>query len=346
MEDVDDDPEGSSLAAKIAFKMARIRQLDTILEEKLGKNLYASIVPRKQKRAQSPPQRDAAKAIPSSRSSTSKSSSRTFVTQSQSNSVVAANGGDTSRSDTTTKPPTANQDEVVSGGKKSNNFIERNKMVVANGMKANMTKDEEERLEKLLREEATLPGGSAVSEDPATSDDINAKGSTIPEECNEFTMTEAEKQAIEELIAAKSGAYPLFTIDELQDGPTDEALPPSDTRPVKDNIIQETKRERLQRQRLSRVEQELRFLQESPSVVIVGDDHDGDENDDCRSEKSFVTVASSTCSTRSGVISRHDFKCFLAQQRKASVLRRLQAPKRSDDSYCPSTTDLLFLRTP
>ncbi|KAF1780382.1 hypothetical protein GQ600_6451 [Phytophthora cactorum] len=108
-------------------------------------------------------------------------------------------------------------------------------------------------------------------------------------------------------------------------------------RPTKDNIIQETKRERLQRQRLSRVEQELRFLQECPSVVIVGDDRDEDEHDDCRSEISFATVASSTCSTRSGVISRHDFKCFLAQQKEISVLPPPPAPMKSDSSCYPLT---------
>ncbi|KAE8988731.1 hypothetical protein PF010_g19855 [Phytophthora fragariae] len=312
LEDVDDDPEGnSSMAAKIAFKMARIRQLDTILEEKLGENLYSSIVPRKQKRARSPPQPEAARDTPS-RSSMGTLSSRTFVTQTQSTvvGVIASNGGDVSRC------TTANEDEVVLGSKKSNNFIERNKQVVANGMKANMTKDEEDRLEKLLRDEAAMTPGSATNNEPVTGDNINADGSARREECNEFTMPDAEKQAIEELIASKSGTYPLFAIDEVQDGPTDEALPPSDTRPAKETVIQETKRERLQRQRLSRVEQELRFLHESPSVIIVGDD-DGDENDDCRSEKSFVTVASSTCSTRSGVISRHDFKCFLVQQKES-----------------------------
>lgn len=51
-------------------------------------------------------------------------------------------------------------------------------------------------------------------------------------------------------------------------------------------------------------------------MVIVGDERDEDEHDECRSEVSFATVASSTCSTRSGVISRHDFKCFLAQQKE------------------------------
>ncbi|KAG6616923.1 Fibrous sheath-interacting protein 1 [Phytophthora cinnamomi] len=308
---VDEDPEGSSsLAAKIAFKMARIRQLDTVLEEKLGKNLYSSIVPRKQKRAKSPPQLKATHDT-TSRSSSSNLSSRTFVTQTQA-SIATSAGSETGRSGTTSRQSV--EDEVAAGAKKTNNFIERNKQVVANGMKGNMTKDEEDRLEALLREEVSLTGDITASDEPATCD---ADGSTRTEECNEFAMADAEKRSIEELIASKSGAYPLFAIDELQDGPTDDALPPSDTRPAKDSIIQETKRERLQRQRLSRVEQELRFLEESPSVVIVGDDHGGDENDDCRSEKSFVTVASSTCSTRSGVISRHEFKCFLALQKES-----------------------------
>ncbi|KAF1780392.1 hypothetical protein GQ600_21299 [Phytophthora cactorum] len=305
IEEVDDDQEGnSSLAAKIALKMARIRQLDTILEEKLGKNLYANIVPRKQKKARSPPQ---------PKENTSSSSGRTFVTQTQNNaSSVVSSVAETSRSSTSTRQSSVD-DEVSTGAKKGNNFIERNKQVVANGMKANMTKEEEDRLEKLLRDEIIL-----VDDSPASEENARPEVEIPPQECNEFTLTEDEKKAIEELIATKSGAYPLSGIDERQDGPTDEVLRLSggSSRPTKDNIIQETKRERLQRQRLSRVEQELRFLQECPSVVIVGDDRDEDEHDDCRSEISFATVASSTCSTRSGVISRHDFKCFLAQQKE------------------------------
>ncbi|KAG7387776.1 hypothetical protein PHYPSEUDO_013675 [Phytophthora pseudosyringae] len=308
LEDVDDDSEGSSsLAAKIALKMARIRQLDTILEEKLGKNLYSAIVPRKQKRAQSPPQ---PKVI---QGNGNNSSGRTFMTQTQhiTSGAAVSNGCETSRSRASSRQSSAPNDELAPEVKKCNNFIERNKQVVANGMKANMTKDEEDRLEKLLHDES-IPADDG-SHGLASEENATPEIGATPRESNEFTMSDDEKKAIEKLIAAKSGACPLFAIDELQDGPTDEALPST----VKDNIIQETKRERLQRQRLSRVEQELRFLQESPSVVIVGDDRDEDENDDCRSEVSYATVASSTCSTRSGVISRHDFKCFLAQQKES-----------------------------
>ncbi|KAL3674852.1 hypothetical protein V7S43_000777 [Phytophthora oleae] len=297
LEDVDDDPEGSSLAAKIALKMARIRQLDTILEEKLGKNLYANIVPRKQKKAPQP------------NTANSSSGSRTFVTQTPSRTL--STGGETSRSSTSIRQSSAVDDPVT---KRALNFIERNKQVVANGMKANMTKDEEDRLEKLLCDEP-----NPTDDGPKGEENSQPQVDAVSQECNEFTMSNDEKQAIEELIAAKSGVYPLFAIDELQDGPTEDACQPTkdSSRSVKDNTIQETKRERLQRQRLSRVEQELRFLQESPSVMIVGDDRDEDENDDCRSELSYATVASSTCSTRSGVISRHDFKCFLAQQKES-----------------------------
>lgn len=297
LEDVDDGPEGGSLAAKIALKMARIRQLDTILEEKLGKNLYANIVPKKQKK------------VPTA----NMTGSRTFVTQTPAaTSRTLSTGEETSRSSTSIKQSTAVDDPVY---KKVSNFIERNKQVVANGMKANMTKDEEDRLEKLLRDEPN-PADDSSKDGESPQPQVE----TDSQDCNEYTMSSAEKQAIEELIAAKSGVYPLFAIDELQDGPTEVACQSSSkdsSRHFKDNIIQETKRERLQRQRLSRVEQELRFLQESPSVVIVGDDRDEDESGDCRSELSYVTAASSTCSTRSGVISRHDFKCFLAQQKES-----------------------------
>ncbi|KAF4033005.1 hypothetical protein GN244_ATG15113 [Phytophthora infestans] len=298
IEDVDDDPEGTgTLAAKIALKMARIRQLDTILEEKLGKNLYAKIVPMKQNKAKSAVQH---------REIADSSASRTFVTQTtESEPSVVSNGAETSRSSSSNR----HNDEAVTGARKGNNFIERNKQVVANGMKANMTKEEEERVDKLLQDE--------MLDSPASEENARPEVTT-PQPCNEFTMTYGEKKAIEELIATKSRAYPLTGIDELQEEPTDEALRSAggSSRPVRDNLIQESKRERLQRQRLSRVEQELRFLQECPSVVIVGDERDEDEHDECRSEVSFATVASSTCSTRSGVISRHDFKCFLAQQKE------------------------------
>ncbi|KAF1780379.1 hypothetical protein GQ600_6447 [Phytophthora cactorum] len=61
----------------------------------------------------------------------------------------------TIRSSTSTRQSSVD-DEVSTGAKKGNNFIERNKQVVANGMKANMTKEEEDRLEKLLRDEIIL----------------------------------------------------------------------------------------------------------------------------------------------------------------------------------------------
>ncbi|KAG7401761.1 hypothetical protein PHYBOEH_011050 [Phytophthora boehmeriae] len=312
LEDADDDPAGNSeLAAKIALKMARVRQLDAILEEKLGKNLYASV--RKQKKAPTPqPETNEEDPSPSN------ASLRTFVTQST---AVTGNVGDTtSRSSTSSSNRLSiAHTDVSTGGndpaykKKNNYFIERNKQVVANGMKANMTRDEEERLKKLLQDDAS--NGAGDDENPQAGTD------TVLQERNEFAMADSDRRAIEEIIATKSGAYPLFSIDEQQDGPSDDTVSsPGDnkiaTRQTKENIIQDTKRDRLQKQRLSRVEQELRFLQESPSVIIVGDDDDGEENDDCRSEKSFVTVASSTCSTRSGVISRHDFKCFLALQKE------------------------------
>ncbi|CEG42262.1 Fibrous sheath-interacting protein 1 [Plasmopara halstedii] len=77
IEEVDDDPEcKSKLAAKIALKMARIRQLDTVLEEKLGKNLYANIAPRKQKALRRKGMKKGVR--------TSNLSSRTFMTQAQS----------------------------------------------------------------------------------------------------------------------------------------------------------------------------------------------------------------------------------------------------------------------
>jgi len=305
------------LAARIALKMAHIRQLDTILEEKLGKNFYANIAPRKQKRAQTPPQPDPKEAS----TSRGDSSSRTFVTQTRSltASALASRGSETSRSSSGRSQAPANEDTASwnqdGGTKKASNFIERNKQVVANGMKANMTKEEEDRLDRLLQDDAGSVGDDAASSEHARESSANPPGEASPLQCNEFTLNEAEKRAIDELIASKSSVYPLFAIDELQDGPTDDALLQrgDSSLPIKTNIIQETKRERLQRQRLSRVEQELRFLEECPSVVIVGDNHDEDE--DCRSERSYATVASSTCSTRSGVISRHDFKCFLAQQK-------------------------------
>ncbi|KAH7488743.1 hypothetical protein KRP22_008615 [Phytophthora ramorum] len=321
LEDGDDDPDGNGgLAAKIALKMAHIRQLDTILEEKLGKNLYSSIVPRKQKRAKTPSLPTTTQDI-NSRTSTASSASRTFVTQAKSI-AIASSGNNTSRSSASSSQSSSSdvtqEWTIANCAKRSNNFVERNKQVVANGMKANMTKDEEDRLEKLLSDEVIPPAGSKTSEDSTAGESNNAETGAVFQECNEFTMADSEKEAIDELIASKSCSYPLFAIDE-QDNLTDDAfLTPGDSsQSAKSNVIQQTKTERLQRQRLSRVEQELRFLQEAPSVVIVGDDHDDGDNDDCRSEISYATVASSTCSTRSGVISRHDFRCFLAQQKES-----------------------------
>ncbi|RLN82858.1 hypothetical protein BBJ28_00026163, partial [Nothophytophthora sp. Chile5] len=200
--------------------------------------------------------------------------------------------------------------------------------VVANGMRANLTRDEETRLENLLRDDSVAVDGEMVAS-PIEGEgaDGGANSASADRDRNDFAMSDADKRAIQELITAKSGASPLLSIDELEPGFSDDApvLPlgsdtPAATRPKRENALQETKQERLQRQRLSRIEQELRFLHEAQSVVIVGDDQD-EEIDDCRSESSYATVASvaasSTCSTRSGVISRHEFNCFLAQQKDA-----------------------------
>ncbi|RLN90600.1 hypothetical protein BBJ28_00025810, partial [Nothophytophthora sp. Chile5] len=263
----DDAGDDSGLAAKIALKMAHIRQLDAILEAKLGKSLYSTVAPRKPKKREQQQQRE------------------------------------------------ANQDQVV-----------------ANGMRANLTRDEETRLENLLRDDSVaVDGGMVASPIEGEGADVGANSASAARDRSDFAMSDADKQAIQELITAKSGAHPLMSIDELQPGFNDDApvLPlgsgtPAATRPKRENALQETKQERLQRQRLSRIEQELRFLHESQSVVIVGDDQDeeiDEEIDDCRSESSYATVASvaasSTCSTRSGVISRHEFNCFLAQQKDA-----------------------------
>lgn len=276
VEEVDDDAEGSKdLAAKIALKMARIRQLDAILEKKLGKNLYANIVVSKQVSVQCKESKEGVTTL-----------NKSLMMQAQP--ATSLTGGQSSRSSI----------GIEDRPKKDNNFIERNKQVVANGMKGNMTKEEEERLEKLLCDDVSL------RDDPNDEVNIKEEAEGSHEECIEYTMSHDEKLAIEKLISTQSVNYPLYAIDESS---VDDAL--------SGNVIQETKRERLQRQRLSRVEQELRFLQECPSVIIVGDDRDEDEQDDCRSEQSFATATSSACSTRSGVISRHDFKRFLAQQK-------------------------------
>lgn len=79
MEDEDGDAASESgLAAKIALKMAQIRQLDAILEEKFGKNLYKATPFRTSKK----PERNQEPDGPAA---------RTFVTQ-QPASVIKALG--------------------------------------------------------------------------------------------------------------------------------------------------------------------------------------------------------------------------------------------------------------
>ncbi|TYZ59950.1 hypothetical protein PybrP1_002427 [[Pythium] brassicae (nom. inval.)] len=263
--DDDDGPSGGEsggMAAKIALKMARVRQLDAVLEEKLGKSLYAAtpkpFVPAtKGKGDRSNPQE------PSERAK----------------SVIATQSG-----------AGANERSALSSSRSSNqqgNFVERNREVIARGMKAVLSSDEAARLDRLMRELES--GVSAAS----GSDAVNAST---------------------ELVAAPSETTLIRSFG-------------GKAKKDRVNIIHAAKEERLHTQRLECIEREIQFLRDNERVAIVTDDggeSDGDGtdggassmcdfslSDGAASECSFATSVSST---RSGVISRRQFRQFIAAE--------------------------------
>ncbi|GLE08767.1 hypothetical protein PINS_up020182 [Pythium insidiosum] len=278
LDEADDDADGeSALSAKIAIKMARIRQLDAILEEKLGKNLYAST---KTKKAQSNEQHEL------------HTKNRTRLLSNNAS----------SRGDGPTAPI------LPCPGVK--NFIERNKRVVENGPNAKLTREEEERLRDLMRDadscSPSIPVG-ALRDTPL------------------FALDEHEREEIQRLIAEKRGVYQSALVPSAEEEETDTEKV-SGEKAV--NVIQETKRERLRKQRLRQIDEELEFLREHETVPILPDDDVADDmSDGCSTERSFMTTTSimSTCSTRSGVTRRQLNEFVAAEIGKASELASKKA---------------------
>lgn len=273
----DEQDSKDGLAAKIALKIARIRQLDAVLEEKLGKNWYSVAG----KKTSNPNECDRPK---------------TFVTQPQS-SVAKDSLQESSSaalrevSRSSSRRSGKNNGSSIAALKGKTNFVERNRQVVESGMRANLTRDEEERLQQLLVEAAS-DMNNAVRTDSADSQDVNV-----------FALAVDEKLEIEQLLSVKRDddlsflAGPMAETNQRETG----------------NMIQAN------RLRLERIDQELRLLQESQSIEIQADADEDDEGsviDDCQSEISYKTSVSmaSTCSTRSGMISRREFSRFVAAE--------------------------------
>jgi hypothetical protein len=335
----DEDSDGgtaSGLAAKIALKIAQIRQLDAVLEEKLGKNLYKATPLRTTKK----PERNQDPDGPAARA---------FLTQSPGSVAKAVSSskavGCTSRPVGTAS--SIDGAEASSSKRKDPHFVRRNKEVVANGMRANMTRAEEVRLRQLLE-----PDGEATESSPNSADgsgDAAVVSSKTVQDSNEFAMNAAEKVAIEQLLASKPDLRRQAILAELEDVVMLDDIPEEEECKRPEN--------RKQRLRLHRINQELRFLEETPSIAIVSDDDYASIDDDtaseadsdCRSERSFRTVTSaggsttsSMCSTRSGIISRQQFRRFVAEQKAVHD----SAPTASNDEIQRLLGSMSRLTTP
>ncbi|KAF1328661.1 hypothetical protein FI667_g6626, partial [Globisporangium splendens] len=345
---IDDDSGNdaeSSLAANIALKMARVRQLDAILEEKLGKHVYSAsnshqgskFGAKKPKPVASPPVQ-ARNQEPEPGATRGGGMGKTFVTQPNSVAKESTGGLNHLRS-VNSCIAGSRQDESFISTKPQNgdNFVERNKKVIACGMKPVLSQDEETRLNRLLRDADTDATASAASSMESSS--VAKLNRTTVEDRNEFAMDASEKKQIEELVVAKRGAYQSSLLGSFGDDGNDESDAHADTGATASNsntvnTIQATKKERLRKQRLDRIEQELAFLSQSEGcLTIVADDdeveavslNDGETDsvfDGTMSDRSYRTTtstATSVCSLRSGVISRRQFNEFLvAETRKLS----------------------------
>lgn len=361
------------MAAKIALKIARVRQLDAVLEEKLGKNLYSSSATTsisskfvKKPKAGAP---NCSHLPPPSSSSNQHSVSTGLAGDSlTSSSVLGANA-------------------------KAGNFVERNRKVIAHGMKAMLSKDEESRLSRLLRDLGSSENAAESEATPAKTSGTQAAGVAVPGGLapteplgrNEFEMDAQDKKQIEELLAAKRGVYQSTLLppapSEINDfgGVNDDdqfrtdgdlsSTPSANKSKSAFNVIQATKSERLRKQRLERIELEIQFLKENEHMAIVPDDDDDgsddfaslssgaggfsyDDNSDVAStlnggsssmsERSFRTTTSSVCSTRSGMISRRHFNAFLALEKQDFDPQS----KASADDIRRLVASLSHLRTP
>jgi hypothetical protein len=251
--------------------MARIRQLDAILEEKLGKNLYA---------ATGASRKPAKRVLVNPQEPEALASRRSLLSEPRKPMPVS-----TSRS---SKPPSQTS-------QLSTNHIERNRQIVGNGANANLTRAEECRVKRLLRGSKEASEGAADGADAAAT---------------EFRLDQQQQDEIEKLISEKRGLYPSAVVMALDDISEEEERDPTLVNPSgrkqSRRGVQETKRERLARQRLERIDEELKFLHAHESVPILPDEEEDDASDGCASERSFLTTTSmlSTASSRSGVTRR------------------------------------------
>lgn len=258
------------MAAKIALKMARVRQLDAVLEEKLGKALYAPLPPpfipiKKGKGDRSNPQE------PGEGATTG------LATHSSSGGGAKKERalGSSSRS----SHNTTNQ---------QNHFVNRNRDVIAHGMKPVLSSDEEARLDRLLRE---LESQESAGSDGGGGTDSSLVGPTTTSCDTTVTMN--------------GGGRPKARKDRV-------------------NLIQAAKEERLRTQRLEHIEREIQFLQDTQNArVAISPDDNGDGDSDADNVSDFLvsdgaesecSFATSVASTRSGVISRRQFRSFIATE--------------------------------
>ncbi|DBA02092.1 TPA: LOW QUALITY PROTEIN: hypothetical protein N0F65_011159 [Lagenidium giganteum] len=306
---LDEDTDGKTdeqneLESKIAMKIARIRQLDAVLEQKLGKSLYSTIGAVKKK-------------LPATAQSAKPTglTGRTFVTQPPPSASKQSVTNDTTgpRMFESSAEPQDEEagDEPRRNAGKRKNFIERNMKIIESSGKSKWTLDEELRLGRLLDQTTETIGEAAA----APSTDTNA-----------FALQDADRFAIDNLIASNQGKYePIVAFldkqaanDETRDLVADRNLAP-DVRHAgarKPNVIQASKTDRLVAQRLHRIDEELRFLREHENLDIVADDEAAAmDQDDCVSVSSFASRSSisSAASTRS-CISRSEFQNFMRSQ--------------------------------
>lgn len=309
--------------------MAQINRLDVVLEEKFGPSLYKAI-PQRNKKPGRNQESDTATGPPRA----FMTQQAPYVTKSRDSTANGSLASSTLNGDIASI--SGNQSLKAGGRRKNLHFVERNKEVAANGMRAHMTRAEEDRLSRLLEDEES-PSKSNSSGDVKPL-------SELPNAPNEFAMNMAEKTAIAQLLASKPALSQQSIMVELDDAAALDGILEDEEADSTAPLRPGTKKQRL---RLKRINQELRFLEETPNISILCDDeyisnevdHEGIEDtavdSDCRSERSFrslmsaggMSTASSMCSTRSGVISRREFRQFVAEQKAA--LR--SAPTASHD---------------
>nr|CCA26194.1 conserved hypothetical protein [Albugo laibachii Nc14] len=215
--------------------------------------------------------------------------------------------------------PSKNRVTFRLDGTKKVNYIERNRDLIRNGS-TKYTRDEEERLDHLLSEESVVQEADCSS----------------VVDSNAFALDRHEKNAIEQLIHHRAGIYQPILLDEdsiitIPDDSDDEGRKASLIHYTQ-NVIQNKKKERLIKQRLDQIDQDLLLLKdlEHTGIVIASDDEDDEgpvsENhpqivqhhradDDSSSLHSFRTTShASVASSCRSVLSRKEFQKFVRSQ--------------------------------